>query len=115
MAQGTAWTRHREVPGFTAAELGQRVERARALMTQERLDGILVTSPPNLEYLSGFVTQFAWSSPTRPWYFVLPREGEAVGVIPEIGESNWLETSWCRNLMTWPSPVPENEGLDLLD
>jgi Xaa-Pro aminopeptidase len=106
--------KHREVPGFTAAEFAARVERARALMTDEKLDGILVTSEPNLEYLSGFMTQFAWSSPTRPWYFVLPRTGEAVAVIPEIGETNWRATSWCKRLLTWPSPVPENEGLDLL-
>ena len=83
-------------------------------MTEQRLDGIMVTSEPNLEYLSGFVTQFAWASPTRPWYFVLPRVGNAVAVIPEIGITNWLQTSWCADLVTWPSPTPENEGLDLL-
>ena len=105
---------HTEVPPFTAAEFAARVERARALMTEHELDGIMVTSEPNLEYLSGFVTQFAWASPTRPWYFVLPREGEAVAIIPEIGLTNWLETSWCRTVETWPSPTPENEGLDLL-
>ncbi len=105
---------HREVPKFTAGEFARRVERARALMTAEKLDGILVTSEPNLEYLSGFTTQFAWSSPTRPWYFILPRIGDAIGVIPEIGETNWRATSWCKSILTWPSPVPENEGLDLL-
>jgi len=105
---------HREVAPFTEAEFAARIERARMLMTEAELDGIMVTSEPNLEYLSGFVTQFAWASPTRPWYFVLPREGDAVAVIPEIGLTNWLETSWCRKVMTWPSPTPENEGLDLL-
>ncbi|MBV9522090.1 MAG: aminopeptidase P family protein [Alphaproteobacteria bacterium] len=100
--------------GFSEAEFTARVERARVLMTKEKLDGILVTSEPNLEYLSGFTTQFAWSSPSRPWYFVLPRTGDATAVIPEIGETNWLATSWCKRIMTWPSPVPENEGLDLL-
>src|SRR5579883_2312463 len=105
---------HHEVPPFGRAEFAARVESARALMTEHQLDGILVTSEPNLEYLSGFVTQFAWASPTRPWYFVLPREGEAVGVIPEIGITNWQETSWCERVLTWPSPTPDNEGLDLL-
>jgi Xaa-Pro aminopeptidase len=105
---------HADVPPFTEAEFAARVEGARALMTEHELDGIMVTSEPNLEYLSGFVTQFAWASPTRPWYFVLPREGEAVAIIPEIGLANWLETSWCRTVETWPSPTPENEGLDLL-
>ena len=107
-------TKRREVPGFTRAEFEGRVERARALMTEHRLDGIMVTSEPNLEYLSGFMSQFPWASPTRPWYFVLPREGDAVGVIPEVGETNWLATSWCKTLVTWPSPTPENEGIDLL-
>lgn len=106
--------KHREAPEFTRAEFEQRVERARKLMTEQRLDGLLVTSEANLEYLSGFTTQFAWNSPSRPWYFVLPREGKAAAVIPEMGEENWRRTSWCRDLATWPSPTPENEGLDLL-
>jgi len=105
---------HREVAPFLPVEFEERVERARRLMTEHELDGILVTSEPNLEYLSGFVTQFAWASPTRPWYFVLPRQGEAVEIIPEIGLTNWLETSWCRSIETWPSPTPDNEGLDIL-
>ncbi|MCK6454403.1 MAG: aminopeptidase P family N-terminal domain-containing protein, partial [Alphaproteobacteria bacterium] len=106
--------RRREPAEFTAKEFENRVERARALMTREKLDGILLTSEMNLEYLSGFVTQFAWNTPTRPWYFVLPRVGEAVAVIPEIGVTNWEATSWCRKILSWPSPRPENEGLDLL-
>jgi len=106
--------RKREIPKFTRKEFAYRVERARKLMTKEKLDGILVTSEANLEYLSGFITQFAWNTPTRPWYFVLPRTGKAVGVIPEIGISNWRATSWVEDLHTWPSPRPENEGLDLL-
>jgi Xaa-Pro aminopeptidase len=109
-----ARTRHREAAEFTPAEFAGRVERARRLMTEQRLDGLMVTSEANLEYLSGFTTQFAWNSPTRPWYFVLPREGEAAAVIPEIGAGNWRATSWCRDIATWPSPTPENEGLDLL-
>ncbi|MEX2648672.1 MAG: Xaa-Pro peptidase family protein, partial [Alphaproteobacteria bacterium] len=50
----------------------------------------------------------------RPWYFVLPRIGRAVAVIPETGEVNWRATSWVEDVRTWPSPRPENEGLDLL-
>jgi Xaa-Pro dipeptidase len=104
----------RELPPFSGAEFAHRVERARTLMTAQRLDGVMVTSEANMEYLSGFVTQFAWNSQTRPWYFVLPRTGQATAVIPELGVTNWLATSWCRRIVTWPSPTPENEGLDLL-
>ena len=104
----------REIVAFRRTEFEQRVERARALMTEQKLDGLMVTSEANMEYLSGFTTQFAWNSPTRPWYFLLPRIGQAVAVIPEIGDSNWLGTSWCKSIVTWQSPTPENEGLDLL-
>lgn len=99
---------------FTKAEFECRAERARKLMTKEKLDAVLVTSEQNVEYLSGFKTQFAWNTPTRPWYFLLPRTGKPVGIIPEIGAENWLGTSWVKDIVTWPSPRPENEGLDLL-
>ncbi|GEO19062.1 M24 family metallopeptidase [Microvirga aerophila] len=103
-----------EVPSFTQQEFERRVERARELMTLHRLDGLVLTSEANIEYLAGFVTQFAWTTPSRPWYFVVPRIGDAAAVIPEIGITNWLETSWCRNIQTWPSPRPDDEGLTLL-
>ena len=102
------------MPKFTRAEFDQRLERARRAMTEHRLDGIMVTSEPNIEYLSGFTSQFPWSSPSRPWYFVLPREGEATAVIPTVGIANWRATSWCPNIESWISPRPEDEGLDLL-
>lgn len=103
-----------ELPPFTRAEFEARLERARALMTKERLDAMLLTSEANLEYMSGFQTQFAWNTPTRPWYLVVPRIGRTVAVIPETGLTNWLATSWVDDVRTWPSPRPENEGLDLL-
>lgn len=103
-----------QIGPFGRLEFERRVERARRLMTRERLDGLLLTSQSNLEYLSGFTTQFAWNSPTRPWYFVLPRAGEATAVIPEIGLTNWRATSWAKDVLTWPSPRPEDEGLGLL-
>ena len=107
--------RRREPSQFSRAEFEQRIERACRLMTREKLDALLVTSEANMEYLSGFVTQFAWNTPTRPWYFVLTRTGKATAVIPEVGLSNWRKTSWVKDIRTWLSPRPENEGLDLLE
>ena len=107
--------KRRPEPGtFTRREFEQRVERACRLMTRDKLDGVLVTSETNVEYLSGFTTQFAWNTPARPWYFLLARNGHGMAVIPEIGLGNWQSTSWVDDIRTWPSPRPENEGLDLL-
>ncbi len=107
--------KRRAEPGaFTRREFERRVERACRLMTRDKLDGVLVTSETNVEYLSGFTTQFAWNTPARPWYFLLARNARAVAIIPEIGLSNWQSTSWVDDVLTWPSPRPENEGLDLV-
>jgi Xaa-Pro dipeptidase len=103
-----------EVRPFTRREFANRIERARRLMTSERLDGVLVSSEVHLEYLSGFRTVFSWNSPSRPWYFIVPRVGQAVAVIPEFAATAWVRSSWCKNLETWPSPRPADEGITIL-
>jgi Xaa-Pro aminopeptidase len=82
-------------------------------MTEAQLDALLITSEPNYRYLTGFINQF-WLSPTRPWYFVLPREGEPVAILPEVGVTNMRATSWIERLETWPSPQPDDEGVSLV-
>lgn len=103
-----------ELPPFSLGEFETRLEEARAAMTRHQLDALVVTSKANIEYLAGLETQFAWTTPSRPWYFVVPRTTAPIAIIPEIGETNWLSTSWCRNVATWPSPRPDDEGVSLL-
>ncbi len=98
---------------FTAAEYELRIERVRALMTQEKLDAVVITSEFNHRYLTGFTTQF-WRSPTRPWYFILPRQGDPVVVVPSQGVENTVRTSWVETVLTFPSPNPDNEGIDVV-
>ncbi|SEG70042.1 Xaa-Pro aminopeptidase [Bosea lathyri] len=103
-----------EIGPFARAEFERRIEDARSAMTRYRLDAIVLTSEANIEYLAGFETQFAWNTPSRPWYFVVPRAESPIAIIPEIGETNWLLTSWCQNIVTWPSPRPHDEGISIL-
>ena len=81
-------------------------------MLQAELDGVLVTTPPNVRYFSGFDTQF-WESPTRPWFLLVPREGEPIAVIPEIGAPA-MEITWVEDIRTWPAPQPDDDGVTLL-
>ena len=81
-------------------------------MRDAELDALLVTSPPNFRYFSGFDSQF-WESPTRPWFLVVPLSGEPIAVIPEIGAPE-LRATWITSISTWPAPVPEDDGLSLL-
>ena len=99
---------------FTRAEFENRAERARALMHEQSLDALLLSSESNFKYLTGFTTQNAWNIPARPWFFVLPLEGEPIAVIPEGGREGYETSSWTTNMRTWMSPQPEDEGVTLL-
>jgi Xaa-Pro dipeptidase len=97
---------------FSPEEFAGRTTRAQRLMRQARLDALLVTAPPNFRYFSGFDSQF-WESPTRPWFIVVPAEGEPIAVIPDIATPE-LARTWIRTIHTWPSPRPSDDGGSLL-
>ena len=98
--------------GFSQSEFEQRVQKAQRIMNEENIDAILLTTEPNVRYFSGFFTQF-WQSPTRPWFLIVPREGELIAVIPEIGRAG-MESTWVNDIRTWASPCPEDDGITLL-
>ena len=98
--------------GFDAAEFARRIERAQRLMHAQNFDGLVVTTPHNIRWATGFDSQF-WESPTRPWFVILPASGAPIAVIPEIGAPQFAET-WLDDIRTWPSPRPEDDGTSLL-
>lgn len=98
--------------GFSPEEFAGRTVRAQRLMHAARLDALLVTAPPNFRYFSGFDSQF-WESPTRPWFIVVPADGEPIAVIPDIAAPE-LARTWIRTIHTWPSPRPADDGGSLL-
>lgn len=97
---------------FTSYEFEERLSRIQAEMRAHQLDGLLVTSPPNFRYFSGFDSQF-WESPTRPWFFLIPAEGLCTTVVPEIG-APLLKGSWIGSTLSWPAPCPADDGVTLL-
>jgi Xaa-Pro dipeptidase len=103
---------HRPARGFEVAEFEDRLARAHKQMEMSGLDALLLTTEADVRYFSGFLTRF-WESPTRPWFLVIPSEGEPIAVIPEIGAS-LMETTWLDDIRTWASPRPEDEGVTLL-
>jgi len=98
--------------GFSPAEFEKRTERAQAIMHRHGFDALLLTTPPNIRYFTGFDTQF-WESPTRPWFIVVPLSGAPIAVIPEIGAPE-MALTWVKDILTWPAPRPEDDGLSLL-
>ncbi|MCH2299537.1 MAG: Xaa-Pro peptidase family protein [SAR324 cluster bacterium] len=98
--------------GFPQIEFEQRLEKAQRLMSEKDLDVVLFCTEAEVRYFTGFLTQF-WQSPTRPWFLCLPREGNPVAVIPEIG-ADCMERTWIEDIRTWSSPHPDDDGVSLL-
>jgi Xaa-Pro aminopeptidase len=98
--------------GFDTAEFESRCALAQSAMAAAEIDAVVVTSPPNVRYFSGFATEF-WESPTRPWFVIVPRQGLPVAVIPEIGAPAMART-WIEDIRTWPAPRPADDGVTLL-
>jgi len=98
--------------GFPKSEFEMRFSRAQGVMDAHELDALLLTTPPNVRYFTGFDTQF-WESPTRPWFLILPRDGQPHAIVPEIGEGG-MRGTWIEDIRTWPAPQPEDDGVFLL-
>ena len=92
-------------------EVAARLARLRRLMAERGLAGMLLTTPPDVLWATGFLTRF-WESPTRAWYVVVPAEGPTVAVIPEIGRA-LMERCEVGEVRTWDSPG--GDGVPLLD
>ena len=98
--------------GFNTAEFEERVRKARELMQEKNLEMLLITSQHNFRYFTGFDSYF-WESPTRPWFLLLSLNQDPIAIIPSIGESA-LQKTYIKNVKSWQSPNPNDEGVTLL-
>jgi Xaa-Pro dipeptidase len=77
---------------FKTAEYEDRVERAQRAVAEAGLDALLVTSPENICYLSGF-----WTSGYHVFQgLVIPRSKAPFLVVRNIEVSNVTEHSWIK-------------------
>ena len=97
---------------FLEAEFYQRTEKTQKLMYERGLDAILLCTEAEVRYYTGFRSLF-WQSPTRPWFVIIPKRGKPIAVIPEIGR-DLMERTWVDEIITWPSPHREDDGVSLL-
>jgi len=98
--------------GFPDSEFEARIARTQRIMRSHEFDALLLTTPHDIRYATGFETQF-WESPTRPWFVVVPADGKPIAVIPEIGEPG-MNATWIDDVRSWPAPQPEDDGTSLL-
>ena len=95
--------------GFSPTEFEERLRKARLLMQEKKFEMLLITSPHNFRYFTGFDSYF-WESPTRPWFLLLSLNQDPIAIVPSIGETA-IQKTWIQNIKTWQSPNPNDEGL----
>ena len=100
------------MPDFEPAEYQRRCLAAQRAMHARQIEVMLLCTEVEIRYYTGFRTSF-WLSPTRPWFVMLPREGMPIAIVPEIGAS-LMQQCYISELLTWPSPRPQDEGISLL-
>jgi Xaa-Pro dipeptidase len=57
--------------GFSVSEFETRLARAQSAMADLGVDGLFLTTEPEIRYFTGFLSRF-WLSPTRPWFLLVP-------------------------------------------
>ena len=58
---------------FNIKEFELRISQAHQMMNKNKLDALLITTPHNFRYFTGFDSYF-WESPTRPWFLIIRRK-----------------------------------------
>jgi Xaa-Pro aminopeptidase len=97
---------------FPAEEYRRRIHTLQTEMAKSDLAAVLLTTPADVFYTTGFLTRF-WESPARPWFVIVPASGAPVAVIPAIGAELMSRTS-LRDIRTWSAPDPHDDGVSLL-
>ncbi|MEM9032045.1 MAG: Xaa-Pro peptidase family protein [Pseudomonadota bacterium] len=98
--------------GFPVKEYRARLNAAQKMMASADLGALLLSTEPEIRYFSGFLTRF-WESPTRPWYMLIPAQGNPIAVIPSIG-GHLMAQTWIEDIRTWQSPDYSDDGVGLL-
>ena len=94
--------------GFSNDEIKHRWTTLQQHMQASNIDALLLTTEPDVRYVTGFLTPF-WQSPTRTWSVILPAMGEPIAVIASIGEP-LMNASPLEQIVTYSSPHPADDA-----
>lgn len=97
---------------FPRDEYARRITALQGYMARADIGALLLTSPADVFYTTGFLTRF-WESPARPWFIVIPFEGAPIAVIPSIG-ADLMGRTWVEDIRTWDAPDPHDDGVSVL-
>lgn len=83
-------------------------------MQQQGLKALVLTMEANHIYFTGMHSEF-WNSPTRPYFLVVPAEGQLTAVVPGISRPLYEACPHTVGAIhSWASPRPEDDGISTL-
>jgi Xaa-Pro dipeptidase len=100
-------------PDFPEAEYRRRINRAKQLMNENKIDCLVVWKREDVRYFFGFQTTH-WEIPSiQPGVGIIPVDGEPVLVVPELLYINAQVFGWIRNIRIQPRAheVPKERAL----
>jgi Xaa-Pro dipeptidase len=91
-------SRRSEAVPITAAEREARVQRARELMTENKMDAIVIAGGTSLRYFAGV----RWGNSERLFAYVIPRKGAPFFISPAFEEERAREQAGAGvHVLTW--------------
>jgi len=84
---------------FQKSEYTSRLHKVQALMEQENLCALFLTSGPNHYYLSGYPHE--WNAPSRPSILIIPLQGDPTLIVHKGIREEVQRYSWITNIRTY--------------
>ena len=85
---------------FPVDEYTDRLNRIHDLMEDKRIDGLILSDPSNIAYVTGY-RSYLTSSKFRPFLAVVALDGEPVLILPNLEVGSGRKTSWCTDVRGW--------------
>jgi Xaa-Pro aminopeptidase len=95
---------------FPKEEYDLRWGRARKLMAEQELDGLMVTgdfcSAMNYRYFTGHLPRDYQQNHSRPHVFLLPREGNPILIAVSLSAGDAPKSTWIDDIRVYHEPLP---------
>jgi Xaa-Pro aminopeptidase len=99
--------------GAPEAEFAGRLARVQVVMAERGVAALVLTAADNFIYLTGFDSP-TWVNLARPRFCIVPARGELTLVVPTTNVSAAERMTWVRDIRSWVSPNPADDGLTLV-
>ena len=101
---------------FSQAEYQSRYKRTLELLEETKLDALLLTAEPNVNYYSGWRNFIPWWTYSRPYILIIPKDHAPVLMVQGFQHFDASRNSWIQDVRSYKSltGVPAEIVADLI-